>query len=206
LWQCAWLACAAHASTNTIFGGPILVLVDDLKLCAKPQQENDQVNTAANSMGSDNSGSTCVPLSSACTQIAPAGEATAVGGRILFASLPAVCSIPGINATVERGDRTTKPPYSYAQLIAQAIATQPDRQLTLSGIYDYISQNYPYYSPHDKGWQNSVRHNLSLNRHFFKVRWCCVCSFIITSCIISPIIKAISYTNIFDARAFSRYV
>lgn len=47
----------------------------------------------------------------------------------------------------------SKPPYSYAQLIVQAIASNPDHQLTLSGIYAYISRNYPYYRPNDKGWQ-----------------------------------------------------
>ncbi|CAH8585155.1 unnamed protein product [Schistosoma turkestanicum] len=70
---------------------------------------------------------------------------------------------------VERGDQFTKPPYSYAQLIAQAIASQPDRKLTLSGIYDFISRNYSYYQLADKGWQNSVRHNLSLNSQFVKI-------------------------------------
>ncbi|KAL3319438.1 hypothetical protein Ciccas_001891 [Cichlidogyrus casuarinus] len=70
---------------------------------------------------------------------------------------------------VDRGDSHNKPPYSYAQLIAQAIATRPDRQITLAGIYNYISQNYPYYQMAGKGWQNSIRHNLSLNRHFVKV-------------------------------------
>ena len=51
-----------------------------------------------------------------------------------------------------------KPPYSYAQLIVQAITSAPDRQLTLSGIYHYITKNYPYYRSIEKGWQVSVHY------------------------------------------------
>jgi Forkhead domain len=46
-----------------------------------------------------------------------------------------------------------KPPYSYAQLIVQAIASSHDHQLTLCDIYAYISRRFPYYRPNDKGWQ-----------------------------------------------------
>lgn len=65
-----------------------------------------------------------------------------------------------------------KPPYSYAQLIMQAIASAAERKLTLAGIYHYIVRNYPWYKWSERGWQNSIRHNLSLS----KQARCCCCS------------------------------
>ncbi|MBW0478514.1 hypothetical protein O181_018229 [Austropuccinia psidii MF-1] len=62
-----------------------------------------------------------------------------------------------------------KPTYSYAALIGQAIMSSSNNMMCLNDIYHFISQNYPYYKKHESGWQNSIRHNLSLNKSFIKV-------------------------------------
>lgn len=63
----------------------------------------------------------------------------------------------------------TRPRYRYATLIGMAILRAQKRCLTLAQIYKWISDNFAFYSLAKSGWQNSIRHSLTLNKNFIKI-------------------------------------
>ena len=61
------------------------------------------------------------------------------------------------------GDRFDKE-QPYAQLIYQALMNAPDHTMILRDIYDWFKNNTDKAKESGtKGWQNSIRHNLSMN-------------------------------------------
>ncbi|XP_066916184.1 forkhead box protein A2-like [Clytia hemisphaerica] len=68
-----------------------------------------------------------------------------------------------------RNYQHAKPPYSYISLITMSIQNSASKMVTLSEIYQFIMDLFPYYRQNQQRWQNSIRHSLSFNDCFIKV-------------------------------------
>ena len=68
-----------------------------------------------------------------------------------------------------------KPNMTYAQLITETLNNSWGQTLVLSDIYKAINAKYPYYKLETPGWQNSIRHVLTVkeNRLYIK-SFCCL--------------------------------
>ena len=52
-----------------------------------------------------------------------------------------------------RTNHKIKPPFSYSKLIYMALREGGDDKLTLSAIYSWIFNNFPYYRQTNSNWQ-----------------------------------------------------
>ncbi|KAL8680316.1 MAG: hypothetical protein Q9186_003498 [Xanthomendoza sp. 1 TL-2023] len=57
----------------------------------------------------------------------------------------------------------------YAQLILRALKSAPGHRMVLKDIYQWFEKNTNKAKGNSKGWQNSIRHNLSMNGAFKKI-------------------------------------
>ncbi|KAF2207238.1 hypothetical protein CERZMDRAFT_51424, partial [Cercospora zeae-maydis SCOH1-5] len=58
----------------------------------------------------------------------------------------------------------------YAQLLYKCLLDAPDHTLSLRELYDWVAaHSQKARDPNNRGWQNSVRHNLSMNAAFQRV-------------------------------------
>ncbi|KZC08867.1 PREDICTED: uncharacterized protein LOC107187063 [Dufourea novaeangliae] len=79
---------------------------------------------------------------------------------------PTYSTLDNRNIPSSRCNGPKKPPFTYTELIEHALRERGE--LTVSAIYQWISEHFPYYKSNDDRWKNSVRHNLSINPHFRK--------------------------------------
>ncbi|KAI9828531.1 MAG: hypothetical protein M1819_006588 [Sarea resinae] len=79
---------------------------------------------------------------------------------------------PDLMPTVEDDDETdgTTNEEPYAKLIYKALMSVPEHKMVLRDIYGWFQRNTDKAkNSSSKGWQNSIRHNLSMNGAFQKV-------------------------------------
>ncbi|PSN42634.1 Protein fork head [Blattella germanica] len=97
------------------------------------------------------------------------GDLGAVAGDAGSPNSAAALQRARADKTYRRSYTHAKPPYSYISLITMAIQNAPSKMLTLSEIYQFIMDLFPFYRQNQQRWQNSIRHSLSFNDCFVKV-------------------------------------
>ncbi|KAI0468448.1 hypothetical protein F4859DRAFT_524391 [Xylaria cf. heliscus] len=75
-------------------------------------------------------------------------------------TVPTMAGMPGTNRA--------KPEEPYAKLIQRALMSANEHKMALQQIYQWFRDNTDKTNNDGKGWQNSIRHNLSMNAAFVK--------------------------------------
>lgn len=81
-----------------------------------------------------------------------------------FSTQEAVDQVPFEHQTQGTGSDSESADASYAKVLYWILLNAPNHTLPLSDIYDAVHKKSARASdPNNKGWRNSVRHNLSMN-------------------------------------------
>ncbi len=127
-----------------------------------PSTRKGKGRASRKSMPSTPAGANASAVSSASASSRMMNETPGQPGAYPLHSPPSYANGP----PVDDGVQHQKPNFTYHELITHEIKRSPQGRLQLSEIYKRISERYPYFKLGDPGWQNSIRHNLSL-------KWVC---------------------------------
>ncbi|KAG5289720.1 forkhead domain-containing protein [Histoplasma ohiense] len=115
---------------------------------------------------SSNLGRTGFPLS---PEDSPVSSPSEESNNFHLSPEPMATSAGQILSDGESDDEKSDEPYS--KLIWRALQSVPDNKMTLKEIYEWFEKNTNKARNSDsKGWQNSIRHNLSMNAAFEGVK------------------------------------
>ncbi|KAN0069556.1 hypothetical protein V8E54_012571 [Elaphomyces granulatus] len=146
-------------SSNSLINGRCLFLPLQSKICPSERLIScaDGSSIRPSSLALSISSNVSQKMGDAVNVLAPIHDPMAV---------PEDIEIP--SRGIGDGENSEQP---YSRLIYQALASAPGMKLPLQEIYCWFQKNTAKgKDPNSKGWQNSVRHNLSMNAGFEAVK------------------------------------